>query len=179
VLEPLDFMARLAALVPPPRMHLTRYHGVFAPHSSWRAAITPARRGKGRKQQVEDGADQPTPRHVAMGWAQRLKRVFRIEIEACVRCHGRVKVISSIEAPEVIAHILARLDRTSGMPELELRPLAARAPPLQSALLRCRRRRTCVAITAAGCGVSQRVVGSPVRRRIQGSPGAAQAGLTG
>jgi len=29
VLEPLDFLARLAALVPPLRMHLTRYHGVF------------------------------------------------------------------------------------------------------------------------------------------------------
>jgi hypothetical protein len=33
VLEPLELMARLAALVPPPRMHLTRYHGLFAPHS--------------------------------------------------------------------------------------------------------------------------------------------------
>jgi hypothetical protein len=32
VLEPLDLMAGLAALVPPPRMHLTRFHGVFAPH---------------------------------------------------------------------------------------------------------------------------------------------------
>jgi hypothetical protein len=40
-------MARLAALVPPPRMHLTRYHGVFAPHSELRAAVTPARRGRG------------------------------------------------------------------------------------------------------------------------------------
>jgi hypothetical protein len=47
VLEPLDLMARLAALVPPPRMHLTRYHGVFAPHSKLRAAVTPAGRGKG------------------------------------------------------------------------------------------------------------------------------------
>ena len=45
VLEPLDLMARLAALVPPPRMHLTRYHGVFAPHSRLRAAVTPAGRG--------------------------------------------------------------------------------------------------------------------------------------
>ena len=44
-----DLMARLAALVPPPRMHLTRYHGVFASHSSLRVAITPAQRGKGRK----------------------------------------------------------------------------------------------------------------------------------
>jgi hypothetical protein len=30
VLELLDLMARLAALVRPPCMHLTRYHGVFA-----------------------------------------------------------------------------------------------------------------------------------------------------
>jgi len=30
-------LARLAAQVPPPRMHLTRYHGVFAPHSQLRA----------------------------------------------------------------------------------------------------------------------------------------------
>jgi hypothetical protein len=49
VLEPLDLMARLAALVPPPRMHLTRYRGVFAPHSKLRAAITPAGRGAGGK----------------------------------------------------------------------------------------------------------------------------------
>ena len=47
VLEPLDLMARPAALVSPPRMHLTRYHEVFAPHSKLRAAVTPAGRDKG------------------------------------------------------------------------------------------------------------------------------------
>jgi hypothetical protein len=41
VFEPLDFLARLAALVPPPRVHLTRYHGVFAAPAALRAAITP------------------------------------------------------------------------------------------------------------------------------------------
>jgi hypothetical protein len=45
VLEPLDFIARLAALVPPPRVHLTRFHGVFAAHAALRAAITPAAGG--------------------------------------------------------------------------------------------------------------------------------------
>lgn len=49
VLETLDLMARLAALVPTPRMHLTRYHGVFAPHSNYRAAVTPAQRGRGSR----------------------------------------------------------------------------------------------------------------------------------
>ncbi len=41
VMEPLAFMARLAALVPPPRHPLIRFHGVFAPHSSWRAGVVP------------------------------------------------------------------------------------------------------------------------------------------
>jgi hypothetical protein len=134
VLEPLDFMARLAALVPPPRMHVTRYHGVFAPHGSLRAAITPAQRGKGGKS-TEEGADKSaTPRHVAMSWAQRLQRVFAIEIETCARCHGRMKVIASIEDAAVIAQILAHLDRSFGT-QPELAPLAARTPPRQTALL--------------------------------------------
>ncbi len=46
VLEPLDLIARLAALVPVPRMRLTRYHGVLAPHSQYRATVTPAHRGR-------------------------------------------------------------------------------------------------------------------------------------
>ena len=39
VLEPLAFIARIAALVPPPRYPLQRHSGVFAPRSSWRAAV--------------------------------------------------------------------------------------------------------------------------------------------
>jgi hypothetical protein len=49
IFEPLDFIARLAALVSKPRVNLTRYHGVFAPNSRDRAAVTPAKRGKGAK----------------------------------------------------------------------------------------------------------------------------------
>jgi hypothetical protein len=44
--EPLDFMARLASLVPKPRINLTRFHGVFAPNSQFRGHVTPAKRGK-------------------------------------------------------------------------------------------------------------------------------------
>jgi len=46
-LEPLELRARLAALVPSPRMHLTRYHGVLVPHRRLRAAVMPAGRGMG------------------------------------------------------------------------------------------------------------------------------------
>ena len=46
ILEPLDFLARLAALVPKPRVNLTRFHGVFAPNSKHRVQITPSKRDK-------------------------------------------------------------------------------------------------------------------------------------
>jgi hypothetical protein len=41
VMTPMDFMARLASLIPPPKIPTVRYHGVFAPRSSWRALVTP------------------------------------------------------------------------------------------------------------------------------------------
>ena len=130
VLEPLDLMARLAALVPPPRMHLTRYHGVLAPHSQLRAAVTPAHRGRGAAQPPPaDLATPPTPRHLAMSWARRLKRVFGVEIDPCARCGGKLRIIASIEEPAVIARILAHLEKTApGQCQTEL-PLGARAPP--------------------------------------------------
>jgi hypothetical protein len=41
VMTPLEFLARLAAIVPPPRYPLLRYHGVLGPRSSWRRDIVP------------------------------------------------------------------------------------------------------------------------------------------
>ena len=49
IFEPVDFIAKLAALVPKPRVNLTRFHGVFAANSKHRALVTPAKWGKGRK----------------------------------------------------------------------------------------------------------------------------------
>jgi hypothetical protein len=127
VLEPLDFIARLAALVPPPRVHLTRYHGVFAPHAALRAAITPAGRGSGARSRAT-APERPRPKHVAMTWARRLKRVFGIEIEQCVRCGGRLTVIASIEEPELVERILAHR-RERGDEDASASPLGPRAPP--------------------------------------------------
>jgi hypothetical protein len=81
------------------------------------------------------GAEQSgLPRHVAMRWAQRLKRVFGIEIESCVCCGTRLKIMASIEDPGVIARILAHRDRASDRPQEQRVLHAARAPPGQSAV---------------------------------------------
>jgi hypothetical protein len=51
IFEPLDFIARLAALIPKPRVNFTRFHGVFVrggppPNSRHRVTIAPALRNK-------------------------------------------------------------------------------------------------------------------------------------
>lgn len=125
VFEPMDFIARLAALVPRPRMHLTRFHGVFAPHSRLRSAITLAGRGSGRSK-TQGAQKNAAEKHVAMTWMQRLKRVFRIDIERCARCGGTLKVIASIEDPDVIHRILDHLGHRAEPLDQDHAP---RAPP--------------------------------------------------
>ena len=108
--DPVDFIARLAALVPKPRVNLTRYHGVLAPNHRWRGLVTPAKRGKGAMRPVDSDVVSSIQRHAAMTWAQRLKRVFNIDIEVCGRCGGSVRVIACIEDQGVIDRILAHLE---------------------------------------------------------------------
>jgi hypothetical protein len=61
IFQPLDFIARLAALVPKPRVNLTRFHGVFAPNSRDRARVTPAKRGKGAQPKASEEGQEKTP----------------------------------------------------------------------------------------------------------------------
>ena len=58
--------------------------------------------------------------------AQRLKRVFWIDIETCQHCGGAVRVIASIEDPVVIEKILTHLERREAAGAT---PHAPRAPP--------------------------------------------------
>ena len=63
-----------------------------------------------------------------MSWAQRLKRVFAVDIETCSVCGGSMKVIACIEDPLVIKKILTHL-RAKGL-YLEAAALPqSRAPP--------------------------------------------------
>ena len=63
-----------------------------------------------------------------MTWAQRLKRVFNIDIATCSHCGGDVRIIACIEDPAVIAKILAHLDEKTATVENARLP-QCRAPP--------------------------------------------------
>ncbi len=114
--EPLDFVARLAALVPRPRTHLVRYHGIFAPNARQRALVL--NRPHARRPSVGDEPKSPASR-AAMTWMQRLRRVYDIDISVCPHCGGALKVLAVITEPVVIAAILAHVAKRE-----------ARAPPV-------------------------------------------------
>ncbi len=112
VMQPQEFMQRLAALVPRPRLHLIRFHGVLAPNAKLRATVIPQPAHRDSAPAHEHTHGQAA----RMSWARLLKRVFDIDVERCA-CGGQLKIIAAIEEPVVIVRILAHL----GLP--------ARAPP--------------------------------------------------
>ena len=114
VMSPLEFLQRLAALVPRPRLPLIRFHGVLAPHAKLRAAIVPAPAENESGQPANHVHAHPLP--ARLSWARLLKRVFDIDLEHCTAC-GALKIIAAIEEPPVMVRILAHL----GLP--------TRAPP--------------------------------------------------
>jgi len=103
-----DFIARFAALVPRPRAHLIRYHGLFAPRARHRALVVPRPTARPRP---EPSDDAPRAGSAAMGWMARLHRVWGIEINRCPRCGAEVRVIATVTEPGVIARILEHLGR--------------------------------------------------------------------
>ncbi len=91
VMTPQQFIRRLAALTPPPWLHLIRFHGVFASAHGQRQAITqrvaeqadpaddPFACSPLRPERSTDRDDTPSnapppPRHVRIAWAELLRR---------------------------------------------------------------------------------------------------------
>jgi broad specificity phosphatase PhoE len=79
-----------------------------------------ARRGKGNPSQSKEDKT-PEQRRQAMTWAQRLKRVFNIDVSVCPRCGGEARVIASIQEQPVIDKILRHLQAKGVLPEEILR----------------------------------------------------------
>jgi len=140
IFERQDFIAKLAVLVPVPRVHLTRYHGVLAPAAAWRALVIPTTDvhaneaglnavSSGQPSMIpaaetEPAQDMPpvSTRERNYTWAELMKRVFRVDVLECERCGGRMKIIAAIQSSDVAVKILKCL----GLP--------SRAPPQAPAL---------------------------------------------
>ncbi|MFM9999387.1 MAG: transposase [Burkholderiaceae bacterium] len=116
VMSPLEFLQRLAALVPRPRLHLIRFHGVLAPNAKLRSLVVP--QGPPKDEQaagvaasgVKCEAETAQGGPARISWARLLKRVFDIDMQFCPNCGaGELKIIAAILERPVIEKILAHL----------------------------------------------------------------------
>jgi hypothetical protein len=114
VFEPLEFLAKLAALTPRPEINLLLYHGVLAPHARWRPQVV--RYGRAAAEVAapdrgSSGADraglQGSRRPCNSTWAGLMRRAFAIDVLACPRCGGRLRLVGAVEDPVAVREILA------------------------------------------------------------------------
>jgi hypothetical protein len=124
VFEPEELIEKLAALVPSPRGHLVRYHGVLAGRSRWRRLVARDRGGASGPAAEADGQVEPSEelRERRLCWAELMKRVFEVDVLECPRCGGRRKLIATITEPGVVVAILESL----GLPPRAPPPAPAR-----------------------------------------------------
>jgi hypothetical protein len=79
--------------------------------SSARAAGTPPRLNEEAAVPLSGTARPGTPRY--RSWAALMRRAFGLDVLACARCGGRLRLIAILEEPAVVAKILTHLDRSS------------------------------------------------------------------
>ena len=120
---------KLAALVPPPRLNLIRYHGVLAPNARDRKHIVPYAPLTDEPTIQPAAVDTPQARAHRLSWAALLARVFDISPgTVCTACGGRMRIIATLTEAASIRRYLEGV----GLPAEPPLIAPARPPPQQS-----------------------------------------------
>ena len=134
-----QLVKKLAALLPPPRRHLTRFHGVFGPNARLRPVVTrlgrevpeapppPPCAQASLPLEAEEKSARPPPRP-RIDWATLLRHTFGLDVLECP-CGGRRRVLAAVTSPSVAEQVLRALGKLPPHP-----PLATGPPPPQLAL---------------------------------------------
>jgi hypothetical protein len=140
VFTPHELIEKLIPLIPRPRAHLVRYHGILGPAAKDRAKVEPTPPspptpdGAGAEATADDKVGEGEPRDIditqmprvsRLPWAVLLKRVFMTDALTCPKCQGRMKILAAIIESQAIRKILDHL----GIPSEAPHRVAARPPP--------------------------------------------------
>jgi hypothetical protein len=145
-LSALEFLDRLAKILPPPRLHRHRYHGVFAPNAPLRPLVTERARednalaaqlpgpdpelplrspasAPGPEEPPRQPSDTGAPR--SSRWAALLARIYEVFPLICPTCQTPLTFIAVLTEPEPITRILAHIGEPTSPPLIH----PARGPP--------------------------------------------------
>ena len=121
-LAPLALIARLAALVPPPKRHTVRYFGVLSSHATSRSDVVPSPAAPAPAD--DKGKPKNTSKYIS--WSELLRRTFGIEI-LCTKCKSQLRLIALIKTEDLAKKILKAMHLPSDVPQL--RPARPPRPP--------------------------------------------------
>jgi len=131
LLSPLELLQRLARLVPPPRVHRHRYHGVLAPNARLRPRVMALREGEPddgpplAHDEIESSetleshtteGSPPSGRSTRIRWAQLLARIYEVLPLLCPGHRakrgrgGPMRILAFLTDPPVVRSILVHLD---------------------------------------------------------------------
>jgi len=139
-LSPLELLERIARLIPPPRVHRHRYHGLLAPHARLRPIVIAI--GRERSAEPEPISPAPNPRFSPppvpepapassgerpsrIRWVQLLARIYEVLPLLCPACGGEMSILAFLTDPPVVGAILLHL----GLPHQPPPVTPARGPP--------------------------------------------------
>jgi hypothetical protein len=129
LLSPLELIQRLAALVPPPRLHRHRYHGVLAPNAPLRTAVTALVQAApapgpspAELTAAEEGAWRSPARYL---WAVLLARLYESMPLTCPICSADMRIIAFITEDRTVRRILKHIGQPTDSPTVS----PARGPP--------------------------------------------------
>jgi len=114
--SPIEFIEKLASIIPPPYRHQVNYYGCLSSHNKLRPKIVRSLAEESNNEAssqrecqnhvgvVEESDNPSVPRYIP--WADLLKRTFGIDLSICPQCGGKVRVIAAISDVEAIEKIL-------------------------------------------------------------------------
>lgn len=118
--DPLSLLVRLATTVPPPHFHTVRYAGVLAAASKWRARVVPPPPPPAESSNTNDDCSTctaknkpPAHRSGYRPWRELLMRSFKIDVEHCANCGGRLKLRALVMTTASIERYLSWLGEPS------------------------------------------------------------------
>ena len=119
----MEFVRRVAALIPPPRKHVVRYYGALGPCSPLRGAVNAATKGRATSEELEAGypvtllgraareagkAARKAASAALRSWAACVRKVFEVDPVRCVKCGGEMKLVAVVlddgELDRILAH---------------------------------------------------------------------------
>ena len=129
-LTPLELIDRLAALIPPPRLHRHRYHGVLAPNAPLRAAVTALARASAATPEQPAvaepvGGEEHRRSPARYLWALLIARIYEVFPLVCPHCGTEMRIIAFVTETASVTRILEYIGEPAKPPRLA----PARGPP--------------------------------------------------